>query len=93
VPQSRAAAAQFIRAMQSELVSDARTREVARLVLAQRPPQLAMAPFQAMCFQAAVDLLPGWARRMHGLSGPTLPPPLVRAGTLGLARTLRWAFR
>lgn len=50
-------------------------------------------PLQALTLQAAVDLLPPWARRMHGLSAPPLSRPFVRAGTLGLARTLRWAFR
>jgi len=30
---------------------------------------------------------------MHGLEAPRLGRPAVRAGTLGLARTLRWAFR
>ncbi|RYJ00894.1 MAG: DUF2236 domain-containing protein, partial [Acetobacteraceae bacterium] len=42
--------------------------------------------------QAGIDLLPGWAARMHGLPNPGLGRPLVRAGTLGIARTLRWAF-
>ena len=32
------------------------------------------------------------ARRMHRLHNPMLGAPLVRAGTLGVARTLRWAF-
>ena len=50
-------------------------------------------PFQALTMQAAVDLLPGWARRMHGLPEPLFSRTLVRAGTLGMARTLRWAFR
>jgi hypothetical protein len=40
-----------------------------------------------------VDLLPGWAKAMHGFTGSGLAEPLVNAGTLGLARTLRWAFR
>jgi len=29
---------------------------------------------------------------MHGLPSLALSLPLVRAGTLGVARTLRWAF-
>jgi hypothetical protein len=33
-----------------------------------------------------------WARRMHGFAVPTLHSLLVRAGTHGMARTLRWAF-
>ncbi len=36
---------------------------------------------------------PAWARRMHGFPDPALGRPLVRAGTLGIARTLRWVFQ
>jgi hypothetical protein len=42
--------------------------------------------------QAAMDLLPHWARRMHGLRGPGLGVPLVRAGMFGVAETVRWTF-
>ena len=49
-------------------------------------------PVQAVTFQAAVNLLPEWARRAHGLRAHGLSGPLVDAGTLGVARTLRWAF-
>jgi uncharacterized protein (DUF2236 family) len=93
VPRSRTEADALIASMRGELVSDARTREVARLVLSQPAPKRAMQPAQALTFQAAVDLLPDWARRMHGLPDPVLARPIVRAGTLGMARTLRWAFR
>jgi hypothetical protein len=48
---------------------------------------------QVLGNQAAIDLLPAWARRLHGLPTPLLARPLVRAGTLGVAQTLRWAFR
>ena len=51
------------------------------------------ATFMARAFAGTIDLLPDWARRMHGLANPLLGRPLVRAGTLGVARTLRWAFR
>ncbi|MBO9622161.1 MAG: DUF2236 domain-containing protein [Sphingomonas sp.] len=93
VPRSRAEADALILAMRPALVADARTREVARLVLSQPAPSMAAAPVQAITFQAAVDLLPRWARRMHGLSGPGLATPAVRLGAGGLASTLRWAFR
>ena len=43
--------------------------------------------------EAAIDLLPDWAQRMHGLSTSAIERPLVRAGTFGVAQTLRWAFR
>jgi uncharacterized protein (DUF2236 family) len=92
VPRSRAEAEALIAEMRGELVADARTREVARMVLEQPAPNLAVKPFQALTFQAAVDLLPDWARRMHGLSGPGLATPAVRGGTVGIAKTMRWAF-
>ena len=91
VPRSRVEAAALIEARRPELRVDDRTREVARLVLDQRPDKALARPPQALVMQAGVDLLPGWARTMQGLNR-TLPSPLVRAGTLGVARTLRWAF-
>lgn len=93
VPHSRAEAQALMRTMRGELRVDAHTREVARILLDQPPPSLAAAPVQALAFQAAIDLLPEWARRMHGLSGPGLAAPAVRLGVRGLADTLRWAFR
>ncbi|MEO6218472.1 MAG: oxygenase MpaB family protein [Sphingomonas sp.] len=92
VPRSRAEAASLIATMRPTLAVDERTREVAHLLLTQRAPKLSAAPIQAITFQAAIDLLPAWARTMHGLSSSTLTRPLVHAGTFGLARTLRWAF-
>jgi uncharacterized protein (DUF2236 family) len=93
IPRTRAEAQDLIKAMRPHMLCDARTREVSRLVLAQRAPGRMAEPLQALAMQAAVDLLPDWARRMHGLPAPALPGPLVRAGTLGIARTLRWAFK
>ncbi|MBY8827737.1 oxygenase MpaB family protein [Hephaestia mangrovi] len=93
VPSNRQEAARLIERMRPSLVADTRTREVAGLLLRQRPARLAIAPFQAITFRAAVDLLPGWARRMHGFADPLAARPLVRAGTFGLAEAVRWAFR
>jgi len=93
VPRSRAEARRLMAAMRPKLRFDGRTREVAGLVLHQRAANRLAEPLQALTMQAAVDLLPDWARRMHGLETPALTRPLVRAGTLGVARTLRWAFR
>lgn len=92
VPRTRAEADALIASMRCELRADERTIEVARLVLNQQARTLAAAPVQALTFGAAVDLLPDWARRMHGLGGSGLATPLVRAGTTSVARTLRWAF-
>ena len=92
VPVTRRDAAALIEAMRPELRVDARTREVARLVLEQRAPTPAAEPFQRLVMRAGVDLLPHWARRLHGRDAPPLARPLLRAGTFGLAQTLRWAF-
>lgn len=93
VPHSRAEAEAIMTAMRPELVVDARTRDVASVLLDQPAPSVAAGPFATMTLQAGVDLLPGWARAMHGLSQPSLGLPLLRAGTFGVASTLRWAFR
>ena len=92
VPRSRAEANALIAAMRPDLIADGRTREVAGLVLNQPARSLPAGPVQAITFQAAVDLLPEWARAMHGLSASRLTRLLVEAGTFGIARTLRWAF-
>jgi uncharacterized protein (DUF2236 family) len=93
VPRTRAAGEALIADMRSELKADARTREVARLVLEQPAPNPAVAPMQKMIFAAAVDLLPDWAREMHGLKALRLTGPAIRLGTRGFASTFRWAFR
>lgn len=92
VPRSRAAAEQLVERMRPQLLCDARTREVATIVLKQRPDNLAMAAAQRVIGQAAVDLLPDWAREMHGLRSTVMTRPFVRTSTLAMAKTLRWAF-
>jgi uncharacterized protein (DUF2236 family) len=93
VPRSRAEAREIIQAMRPQLMVDARTREVAELIQEGKTgPRMAEVP-RKLAMQAAVDLLPAWARNMHGLSVSPLERPLVRAGTFGVAQTLRWAFR
>ena len=42
--------------------------------------------------QAAIDLLPGHARAMHGLAASRLTRPALTLATAGLSRTLRWAL-
>lgn len=93
VPRSQADTLAALEAERPKLVVDARTREVVRIL--QSPPGLTLAarPVQNVTFQAAVDLLPRWAREMHGLPHSRLARPVVAGGTHALARTLRWAFR
>jgi uncharacterized protein (DUF2236 family) len=93
VPRTRAGARALIETMRPGLLCDARTREVARLVLQQPAPRPMAEPLQALTIQAGVDLLPAWARRLHGLPSPGLAQPLLRAGTFGIASTIRWAFK
>lgn len=94
VPTDKAATALMLKRMRSELVADDRTREVARLVVDHMPGNLLAIPLQRVTMHAAIDLLPDWARQMHRLpASPTFAKPVIRSGSLGLARTLRWAFR
>jgi uncharacterized protein (DUF2236 family) len=93
VPRSRAEAQRIITQMRPQLKVDDRTREVSGLILAGTgAPQVGEVP-RKLAMQAAVDLLPDWARKMHGFTLSPLERPIVRAGTFGVAQTLRWAFR
>jgi uncharacterized protein (DUF2236 family) len=93
VPSDRMGARRLIETFRLQLRANARTREVRDLVLKAATADVMAAGVQVLGNQAAIDLLPKWARRMHGLPNPLLTRPLVRVGTLGLAQTLRWAFR
>jgi len=93
IPRSRAEADAIIRDFLPELQADARSHEVLHILLDQPPPSLMLLPFQAMTMRAAIDLLPDWARRMHGLRRPSLSRPVVHAGTRGIAEVVRWALR
>jgi uncharacterized protein (DUF2236 family) len=92
MPETRRDAERFLLAVRPQLRVDARTRDVARLILSAPPPKPSMAPAQKLLVEAGVDLLPAWARRMHGLSGAGLRTPLLRAGAGGLGAVLRWAM-
>jgi uncharacterized protein (DUF2236 family) len=91
VPESRAGAERLIRQFRNELVADDRTRAFRDLVLKAPVRSLKEAPVQSLLMNAAVDLLPPFAREMHGIGRPLLPP-LVRGATYGVAGTIRWAF-
>jgi uncharacterized protein (DUF2236 family) len=93
VPRSRAEADVIIAGFLPDLKADARSREVLHLLLHQPAPSLALVPFQTLTMNAAIELLPDWARRMHGLPTPTLSKPAIRIGTRGIAETVRWALR
>ncbi|MFN9497341.1 MAG: DUF2236 domain-containing protein, partial [Erythrobacteraceae bacterium] len=67
-------------------------REVAQLVLSQRPKGTPIV-VQTMITADAVAMLPDWARTMLRLQRPVLTALPARAATWGMGRTLRWAFR
>jgi uncharacterized protein (DUF2236 family) len=92
VPRTRAEAQALLTRFRAELRASPRSRAVARLVLGQPAPSPAMRPVQTGLMQASVDLLPRWARAMHGLHAPALSRPLVRGGAAMIAGTVRWAF-
>ena len=91
VPRTRAQAERLIREFGSDLRSDQRTRAFRDLVLKAPVKSVAEAPVQRLLMNAAVDLMPAFARNMHGLSRPVISP-VVRGATYGVAQTIRWAF-
>lgn len=91
VPRSRAEAECLIRDFRAELHVDDRTRDIRDLVLGVPARSLPEVPVQLLLMNAAVDLLPDFARQMHELDRPLLSR-LVRGGTYGIASTIRWAF-
>jgi uncharacterized protein (DUF2236 family) len=92
VPENRPAADRLIRDFRHDLRAGTRSREFRDLVLGARAASFAEAGVQKLLMSAAVDLLPAWARKMHGLSVVPLTATPIRAATLGLASTIRWAF-
>ena len=92
VPRTRAEAERLIASFRSELAVDDRTRAFCDLVLKAPPRSLAEAPLHSLLMNAAVDLMPPFARKMHGLERPVVLRPVVRGATFGLASTVRWAF-
>lgn len=91
IPHTRAEAESLIAEMRSETLADARTHEVRDLVLRQDLGSPLTAPAARALMRAGVDLLPDWARRLHGLP-PSPADALARAQTRAIARSIRWAF-
>ena len=92
VPTDRREAEAIFRELRGDLSSSPQAREIADLVLSQRP-QGAPPAVQALLGAEAVALLPPFARSMLGLERPGLAAIPARAATWGMGKTLRWAFR
>jgi len=92
VPTNRAEAEAIFRDLRGDLAASPAAREVADLVLGQRPKGAPPA-VQSLLGAVAVALLPPFARSMLGLERPGLAAIPARAATWGMGKTLRWAFR
>lgn len=91
LPRDRRAAEALIQAFRPRLRADARTHEVAAMVMRQTIGSPAVDLAAGVIMQAGMDLLPGWARAMHDQPGG-LPRPLTRGLARSVARTLQWAY-
>lgn len=92
VPETRNEAEAIFRKLRTDLRASPEAREVAQLVLSQRPKGTPPA-LQTMLGAEAVAMLPDWGRSMLRLQRPMLTALPARAATWGMGRTLRWAFR
>lgn len=93
VPDRKVGLERLIESFRPELRADERTAEVVKFLLTAPPSRRSIKPFQQITIQAGVELMPGWARAMHGLDMPALARPAVRGGGRGLATVMRWAMR
>jgi len=91
VPRTRAEAEALIQSYRPRLRADARTHEVAAMVMRQTIGSPAVDLAAGVIMQAGMDLLPDWARAMHD-QPRSLPRPLARGLARAVARTLQWAY-
>jgi uncharacterized protein (DUF2236 family) len=92
VPKTRAAVDAYLKAVRPELLYDHRTRDVAAALLGQKAPNPAVDGFMKLTFEAAKDLLPPWAKAMHGFREAPVSRPAVRTAARSLGVVLRWAL-
>jgi uncharacterized protein (DUF2236 family) len=92
VPINRNEAEEVFRELRDELRTSPEAREIAQLVLTQRPPGTPPG-LQSVLGGDAVEMLPPFARTMLGLQRPGIAALPARAATWGMGKTLRWAFK
>ena len=92
IPTDRREAEVIFRELRTDLATSPQAREIADLVLSQRPKGAPPA-VQALLGAEAIALLPPFARSMLALERPGLSALPARAATWGMGKTLRWAFR
>jgi uncharacterized protein (DUF2236 family) len=92
-PRSEQALRDQLRSFRGELHPTRAARDVARFLVVQPPVPLVVRPVYGVLAAAAVELLPGWARRALRL--PRLPVAerlVVRPAATALTRAMRWAL-
>ncbi|GAA4644257.1 oxygenase MpaB family protein [Pontixanthobacter gangjinensis] len=92
VPQTRVEAEQLMRHFRTQLRSSAEAKEIARLVLTQKPDNAPPA-IQKILGTTAVQMLQPFARNMLDLRHPGLAYVPARIGAKTIGKTLRWAFQ
>ncbi|WP_312798085.1 oxygenase MpaB family protein [Tianweitania sp.] len=93
VPVTRTDVDAYLTHMQPELRYDARTREVASVLLSQPAPTILLRPFRDVTMDAAIDLLPSWAATMHGLDLSSRRRQLARVGARSIRAVMKPALR
>ncbi|MEO0500147.1 MAG: oxygenase MpaB family protein [Pseudomonadota bacterium] len=92
MPETRSAVEAYLRATRPALRADARVRSTAAALRNQPAPRPELAPFARITMQAGLDLLPGWARRMHDLRALPGQRPATRIAAGTLRQTVSWAM-
>lgn len=93
VPRSRREINAYLAAMRPQLLCDARSQEIVRILRTAPAPSAAAAVAGRLFFQAGCDLLPDWAQHQLDLPLSRARSHLVRSGVHGIAPVLRWAVR
>jgi uncharacterized protein (DUF2236 family) len=93
VPLSAGEVEAYFRRIRPELKSDARTREVIGVLLSSRAASPALAPAHAITLRAGVDLMPAWARRMHGLTQLPGESAATRLAAAAMVRAAGWILK
>ena len=93
VPRSRQEVSDYLARIRPQLLCDARSREVLRLLLNAPAPSTMAKPFGALMMQAGIDLLPDWASAMLDQHQSPLQRQMIRGAVKRSAPLLRWAMR
>jgi uncharacterized protein (DUF2236 family) len=92
VPTTEHDAGRYFSDMRPALRVDDRTRIVARALIFQSTPRLALKPFSKLVMNAGIGLLPDWAGRMHGLES-RWPTGANDAAVRAVRELTNWALR